>query len=261
MPKAKAIREHFQGIGTWVDWELTEDLFLFGEPNLYVLGIAVAWIPTMDLINEAARSNLNLFITHEPAFYPGFENTASTQALIARKQELLTKNGITLLRCHDTWDRMPGYGIVDSWASFLGFESLPRPAESFYRICLIDNLTVTEIAQRVAKKITPLGQNSVLIFGDAKRRIRRMALGTGAITRLPDMHELEADLLLVSDDGMNYWTGGHWSADLEIPLLVVNHAVSELPGMQALASYLQEKYPSTPVKYLPVNYRFSSVTT
>ncbi len=86
-----------------------------------------------------------------------------------------------------------------------------------------------------------------------------MAIGTGAITHLVKMHELGACLLLVSNDGMNFWTGEFSSADQELSLLIVNQAVSELLGIQALASYLQEKYPSIPVKYLPVNYHFSSI--
>lgn len=258
--KARFIDDHFRSIGSWVNWENTEDEFLFGDPEVEVQGIAIAWIATNKLLQEAADAGHNLFIAHEPAYYPGYESSQSTQELIAKKEALLTKLGITLYRCHDTWDRMPEHGIVDSWASFLGFETLPRPTESFYRICLTDDLTVKEIAQKVAEKIGLLGQKSVLIFGDPDRKIQRMALGTGAITRLPNMHELGAELLLVSDDGMNYWTGGHWSVDQEIPLLVVNHAISELPGMQALASYLQKKFPATPVKYLPLNYRFTSIT-
>jgi putative NIF3 family GTP cyclohydrolase 1 type 2 len=259
MPKASAILEHFHEIGTWVNWELTEDQFLFGDPEVDVRGIAVAWIPTMELINRAAHRNLNLFITHEPAFYPGYENSDTTQTLIRHKRERLDLNGITLLRCHDTWDRMPEFGIVDSWASFLGFNALPRPTESFYRICLTEGLLASEIAQTIAAKIASLGQNSVVIFGDPNRRIERLAIGTGAITQLPSMHELGADACLITDDGMNFWTGGHWSVDLDLPLVVVNHAISELPGMRNLARYLQDLYPSTPVEYFPINYRFSSI--
>lgn len=258
MPKASAILEHFHEIGTWVNWELTEDQFLFGDSEVDVRGIAVAWIPTMELINRATHHNVNLFITHEPAFYPGYEPSDSTQTLIRHKRERLDLGGITLLRCHDTWDRMPDLGIVDSWASFLGFNALPRKTESFYRISLTEGLIATEIARTIAAKIAPLGQNSVGIFGDPDRRIERLAIGTGAITHLPSMHELGADAFLMTDDGMNFWTGGHWSVDLDLPLLVVNHAISELPGMQNLARYLQDLYPSTPVEYFPINYRFSS---
>jgi putative NIF3 family GTP cyclohydrolase 1 type 2 len=258
--KAKAIREHFISIGTWVNWDLTEDHFLHGDPQSDITGIAVAWIPTSDLIEEAARQDLNLFITHEPAFYPGYEKAESTQTLIERKKHLLEKNEIVLLRCHDTWDRMPEIGIVDSWAAALGFETLPRSTHSFYRICLTENLTSYEIASNILEKVKPYGQNSVLHFGDPNRRIKRMAVGTGAITWLPDMHALDADLLLVTEDGMNYWTSALWAHDLHLPLIIVNHAVSEIPGMKALATYLQSQFPNIPVKYLDLPYNLSTIS-
>jgi putative NIF3 family GTP cyclohydrolase 1 type 2 len=260
MPKAAAVLQHFHDIGTWVNWELTEDQFLFGNPEVDVSGIAVAWIPSMDLIERAAHHGLNLFITHEPAFYPGYEDNVSTQTLIRHKRKQLDLGGITLLRCHDTWDRMPEVGIVDSWASFLDYRTLPRLTESFYRICVTEDLTVLEIARDIAGKIARLGQDSVAIFGDPDRQVERLAIGTGAITHLPSMHELGADAFLMTDDGMNFWTGGHWSVDLDLPLIVVNHAISELPGMQNLARHLQDLYPSTPVEYLPINYRFTSIS-
>lgn len=258
--KAKSVREHFINIGTWVNWDLTEDHFLFGDPETEVSGIAVAWIATYDLIEEAAKKGFNLLITHEPVFYPGYENADSTQALIDRKQKLLEGHRIVVLRCHDTWDRMPEFGIVDSWAAALGFETLPRSVDSFYRICLTDNTTSSELARTVLEKVKPLGQNSVLLFGDPNRHIRRMAVGTGAITRFPEMHALQADLLLVTEDGMNYWTSALWAQDLDLPLIIVNHAVSEVPGMQALATYLRNQFPGVLVEYLDVPYNFSTFT-
>jgi hypothetical protein len=81
-----------------------------------------------------------------------------------------------------------------------------------------------------------------------------MVVGTGAITHLPTMLELGADLLLATDDGLNSWTGGLWAIDLQVPLLVVSHATSELPGMQAMAGHLQQAFPGLPVKYFPVDF-------
>lgn len=78
-----------------------------------------------------------------------------------------------------------------------------------------------------------------------------MAIGTGAITRLPQMLELGADLLLVTDDGISTTGAGLWSLDLDIPMLMVNHATAELPGMMAMAEYIKDHFPGVPVKYLP----------
>ena len=257
--KAIDVMSHFQEVGRWVDWDKTCDRFLHGDPDAHVKGIAVAWIPTNEAIHEASEKGCNLFITHEPAFYPGYENWDSAVELIRKKKELLDDLGIMLMRCHDTWDRMPECGIPDAWASYLGFETEERPVDSFYKTCLLDSVTVEQAARLVAEKVIILGQDTVLIFGDTKGTVRRMVVGTGAITHLPKMYASKPDLILATDDGMNFWTGGLWAADMNIPLLIVNHATAEKPGMMAMKKYLEGVFPGTPVRYVDVRYPYSSI--
>ncbi len=257
--RAKEVLEHFQSVGHWVDWAKTVDLFLHGDPEVEVKGIVTAWIPTNRAIRQAAEKGMNLFITHEPAFYHGYRRSSSAEELVGKKKALLDSLGMTLLRCHDTWDRMPEVGIPDAWAEWLGFETEERPVESFYKICLLGDVTVEEAARRVAERVAELGQPTVLIFGDRTRRVARMAVGTGAITHLPTMYELGADLLLATDDGMNFWDGGLWAADLGLPLLIVNHCTAEKPGMMAMAGYLTELYPGVPVEYIDVEFPYDVV--
>lgn len=257
--KAREVLEHFRGVGTWVDWIGTCDQFLHGDPEAQVTGIAVAWIPTNEAIRRAAQMGCSLFITHEPAFYPGYEHTATGERLIQAKKDLLDESGITLMRCHDTWDRLPDVGIPDAWAAFLGFETEARPVECYYRTCLVGDLTVEDLARRILRKVRGLGQDTVLIFGDRARKVKRMAVGTGAITYLPHMHELNPDAILATDDGINSYTGGLWAADLDIPLLVVNHATAEKPGMQAMAKYLMQAFPGVSAEYVDVEFPYTSV--
>jgi len=194
---------------------------------------------------------LNFVIAHEGAFYPQYQNTPSGDRHHAEKRQLIEELDITLMRCHDTWDRMPQVGIPDAWASFLGFSTETRPIESFYKICLVGDRTVEDIARLVLEKVRLLGQEVVHIIGNREARVHRMAVGTGAITRLPEMFSLGADILLVTDDGISTTAGGLWSLDLEVPMLVVNHATAELPGMMAMVGYIERHFPGVPVKYLP----------
>lgn len=248
--RASDVRQHFRSVGAWVDWQNTVDQFLHGDPEAEVRGIATAWIGTNAALREAHSTGANLFITHEPAFMPGYGGTESGAAMAEEKRRLLDELGMTVLRCHDTWDRMPEVGIPDAWTAWLGFESDPRPTDSFYRLCHVKGMTVREVAQRVGERIASLGQRAPLIFGDRDRPVSRMAVGTGAITWLPAMHAMGADLLLATDDGMNAWDGGLWAADLDVPLIIVNHAVAEKPGMMALADYLGEQFPDVPTEYI-----------
>ena len=257
--QAKDVMAHFREVATWVDWETTCDQFLHGDPELEVKGVATAWIPTNAVIRHAAERGFNLFITHEPAFYQGFEDTKTGRRLISEKKQLLDEYGITLMRCHDTWDRMPEFGIPDEWASFLGFETEDRPVESYYKICLLDSMSVEEAAKLILEKVRPLGQDTVLVFGDKSRRVERMVVGTGAITHLPAMYELKPDVILATDDGINFWGGGLWAVDIDIPLIIVNHATAEKPGMQAMARYLRMVFPDVPIEYLDVAFPYSSI--
>ncbi len=257
--KAKEVMNHFREVGKWVDWDATCDQFLHGDPESDVTGIATAWIPTNAAIRQAAKRGLNFFVTHEPAFYPGYEDTETGRHLVADKKRLLDECGMTLVRCHDTWDRMPEFGIPDAWASFLGFGSEERPVESYYKICLLDPVSVAEAARLVLEKVRALGQETVLIFGDKTRQVTRMAVGTGAITHLPTMYKLKPDVILATDDGMNFWSDGLWATDLDIPLLIVNHATAEKPGMQAMATYLKKVFPDTAIEYIDVAYPYSFV--
>jgi len=257
--KATDVMEHFRKVGAWVDWATTCDQFLHGDPDVEVEGIAIAWIATNASLRRASDNGLNLFITHEPVFYGGFQGMPSREQLVQEKKNLLDESGITLMRCHDTWDRMPEVGIVDAWATCLGFQTEERAVESFYKICLLEGITVEEAARRVRERVLHLGQEAVLVFGGRQRRVERMAVGTGAITSLPLMYELGADLILATDDGMNFWEGGLWARDIDVPVLIVNHCTAEKPGMQAMATYLEGKFSGVPVEYLDVAFPYTFV--
>lgn len=258
--KASEVHDMFMAKGEWVDRNKTCDKFLHGSSDAEVAGIAVAWSPTNKAIVEATGLGLNLFITHEPAFYEGFQRRKyPVDKLVSEKKELLDKNNITLLRCHDVWDRMPEFGIVDSWAAFLGFETEPRPTESFYKICLPGNQTVRKTAEMIREKVKRLGQGNVLVLGDLDKKAGRLAVGTGAITTLPEMRSLGADILLATEDGMNFWDGGIWAADAGIPVIIVNHATSEKPGMLSMQKYLSKLYPGINVQYVDVEFPYSII--
>ena len=258
--KAKDFREHCVSVASWVDWEKSCDQFMFGDPETEVRGIAVTWLATDAVLREAAGLGANFVISHEGAFYPNFAGTESEDIHHGRKRRLLQDLGITLMRCHDTWDRMPEFGIVDSWADFLGFPSEPRRADSFYRVCDVAGFRVADAARRVLEKTRPLGQTTVSVIGDPQKRVSRLAVGTGAITRLPAMHALGADLLLATDDGFHTTYCGLWALDLDIPVLVVSHATAELPGMMALADYVRREFRGVDVVYLPCGFPCESVT-
>ena len=95
--------------------------------------------------------------------------------------------------------------------------------------------------------------------GDADGEVTRIAVGTGAITNFRLMFSLEADVLLLTDDGTRLWESAVWSVDVGVPLILVNHATAEEPGMRNLAVYVREQF-SVPVHQIPQGCLYRSAT-
>lgn len=260
--KARDVEAHLHSLdGGWMRWEDTTDRFLAGDPDTEVTGVAVVWMGTRAALAEAIHLGCNLCIVHEPLYNggDGEEETMLRFPGILAKRAWIEERGLVVLRCHDLWDQMPGIGIPDSWARTLGLER-PSVAEGFVRVFEVQGETAGAIAQRVAEAVRPLGQEAVELLGDPGARVSRLALGTGAITPFTQFVErYGANMAICTDDGFTYWREGGVALDLGIPVVVVNHAVSELPGMESLAGHLQEQFPATSVTYIRQSCMFTLV--
>lgn len=252
--KARDIADHLRSLDAgWVDWDHTTDGFLAGDPETEVTALAVVWMGTRETLAEAIRWGCNLCIVHEPLYHggQGEEDTMLRFPGMRRKRSWIEEQGLTVYRCHDLWDRLPGPGILDSWAGLLGLRD-PVAGEGFVRVFDVGGETAGTIARRVAAATRPFGQQAVELLGDPDRSVCRLALGTGAITPFTSFVErYSADMAICSDDGFTYWREGGTALDLEIPVAVVNHAVTELAGMESLARYLRGRFPEIVVRYLP----------
>ena len=238
---------HCQELGTWVNWESTTDVMLHGDPEIDVSGIAVTWLATDAVIREAARLGCNFIISHEGIYYPTFQNTRVNRRIRTQRESSWMKTG---LRCSavticGTGCRMSG--SVTRGQTF----SAGTPAPRRRRATTKSGESGLGVADRVLERIEPLGQSSIQLMGDLDVDVTPLAIGTGAITRLPAMHELGVDILLATDDGTHTTYCGLWSFDLGIPVIIVCHPTSELPGMMALAEYVPTIFPDVDVHYLP----------
>ncbi len=241
--RAIDLRNHMQQIGTCVNWENTADHFIAGDPETEVKKVAVAWQSRTAALREAVEMGCQLFVTHEQTFYheAQVKRKDEDQPCLVEKRKLIEDSGLVILRCHDTWDRMPEVGIVDSWAAHLGLENRIAAGdfESGYPAPVP---TLAQLAEYVAAKTAELGQDSVEMLGDPDEKISKVAIGCGAGTNYEKMVELGADVIIGSDDGMHYWMNGSWALDSDLPLVLVNHCTSEEPGMKNLAEYIRKQF-------------------
>lgn len=249
--KAIDIKKHMQEVGTWVNWEHTCDRFIFGDPDTQVTGIAVAWQARTAAIKQALDMGCNLFITHEPVFYRHMDDDESVFNFphAQKKRELIEESGLVIFRCHDVWDRMPGVGIVDSWAEHLGLTQ-KTASDAFHSVYTSPKPTAGELARYIANKTSDLGQEAVQLTGNPNAKVTKVAIGCGAITNYEAMVNLGADALIGTDDGMNYWAGGAWALDRETPLIIVNHCTAEESGMRNLARYIAQHFPDVRTEFI-----------
>ncbi len=256
------VMDHFREIGTWVERQKTVDQVLHGSEDEEVQGIAVGWIASERPAREAAERGANLFVSHE-GIYLGMPNMPDdVTAVLEARCALYDELGLTVVRCHDTWDRMPQIGIPGAWATWLGFPveeheaagSELGPRRAYYEVCLTGGIALESLALSIAESCRELGQSAVFVAGEGMRFIERLAVGTGAITPLHEMMQLRPDAIVITDDG-NTWTRDVLFAQgVDVPLIWVTHPVSELPGMMQLAEYLGEQFPDIPVRYQPIEY-------
>jgi putative NIF3 family GTP cyclohydrolase 1 type 2 len=248
--KAKDIAAYLKSLGPWVDWNHTCDTFKAGDPEREVKTLAVSWMSTLDALEKAHAMGCEMFITHEPTFYshmdddPTFDKDTATTA----KRQLLTDSGMVVYRCHDVWDRVPGEGILASWAAALGLSGKPAAERTHYAVFNIPAMTVEDLARDMALRLQRFGQEAVQVTGDLKAKVRRLAIGTGAIADPREMHAMGADAAVVTE--IIYWRDVSWARDMGFPLFIVAHSVSECPGMESLAAHLRWKFPAVRVVYV-----------
>ena len=236
-------------------WEYpkdTVDTFKAGGPDSEVTGIAVGWLPFSWALERAAQLDCSLFVTHEPTYYDHHDQREELFELeiTAQRRQRLEEWGMAVLRCHDLWDRLPGKGITTSWGDFLGLFHLADESE-YARLYVVEPTTAREFATEVAGRTSYLGQPGVHLVGDGNRRVETVCVGTGAISPYLELvARFKPDLVVCSDDGVDYWRDGAFAVDGGPPIVVVHHGVTEEPGVARLAEELQRAFPETAVHHI-----------
>ena len=228
----------------------TVDRITAGDPRRVIKKLAVCWLPFRSAILKAKKMGANVIVTHEPVFFDHwdldgkFKNDPETAAKKKRIEEL----GMTIIRCHDVWDRMPEIGITSAWANFLGLFNLIG-STGFSRAYAVKEQSAASLAKWFAAKVRKLGQKTVPFYGDPKRRVRTVGIGTGCTSPF-EILSLGVDAVITVDDVIRSWTEGSHAESTGTPLLAVNHGVSEEPGMVTLAAFLKRKFPAIPVVHV-----------
>ena len=234
----------------------TVDRVIYGDPNQEVRAMATCWMPYSETLREAYRIGANVVVVHEPTFFAHldlFDKKYAQLPATLEKKKLIDELGLTIIRCHDAWDwGIEKIGTLDSWSAFLGLNNPTGASDRNHKVYEVPEQSALDFAQYVAQKVKPLGQTCLRFNGDPDRVVRKVGLGVGSLANPFAPHELGADLAVTADDDQltRAWIGGEWCRDTGFPLVVVNHGITEEPGVAAMAQHLSKQYPEIPVTHL-----------
>lgn len=231
----------------------TVDTIKAGKREMKVSGIVTTMFPTVEVIRKAISLKANFIIVHEPTLYSGKTEEASwlegSSDVINRKMKLLNDNNITIWRAHDSWHAIKPDGVTNGVVKKLGWENYYKGEKTF----TIPSIPLKQLIKQLKQK---LAIEHVRVIGDANDMCTKVSLLPGAWggkMQMTTIIEDKPDVLIVGE--VSEWETTEYVRDArlfgdKISLIILGHAMSEEPGMEWLAEWLQPKIPGIPVTHI-----------
>ena len=230
----------------------TVDTIKIGNPNQTVTGIVTTMFPTITVIEEAAKRNANFIIAHEPSFYNHNDKSdwVKNNSVLKQKQELLEKHKLVIWRFHDYCHALKPDAISYGLAKKANWLSHYKTGE------IMLTIPPVSLQQLVQHLKTTLKISHVKVIGDLAQTCERIALLPGAWggPRQVSIAETEKpDVLIVGE--VSEWETAEYIRDGKLlggktSLIILGHSVSEEPGMEYFAEWLQPKLGDLKVTHL-----------
>jgi putative NIF3 family GTP cyclohydrolase 1 type 2 len=236
------------------------DTLKFGDPLAEIKGIAVTFMATQQVLEEAVKLGANFIITHEGTFFSHHDHTEKLQMnnqVFAAKKRFIEDNGLAVYRFHDYWHRYQPDGIMEGLIEALAWQNHLKEYLPSAALVTIPAMKLEELISYIKKQ---LGISYIRAVGDLSMNCSRIALLAGyrggAENAIPLFAKHHVDVIL-------YGEGPEWETPEYVrdavfigkshALVVLGHLESEQPGMKLLAERLSIRYPHIPVHFVPVD--------
>lgn len=270
--KAKEINGFFLSLAPWIDPKKTLDKIIIGNPNKTIKKILVSWMSTQSAIEYAVSNGFDMLISHECTFWiheNEVENLDKWGTLFekheaaSKKRQYISDNDLVILRNHDVWDTYPKYGIPWSLAKYLGITNSPvcTNDDNMQHRYDVKPVSVSALAKNIAQKTKLLGEETIQVFGNMDAVVSKVGIGTGCGCKIDVFKELGCDVSLVCDDGNWYWQQITWAQEINHPVIRINHATSEEPGMISMVDFINKKLDGIYAEYFPHDIQMTSITS
>lgn len=233
-------------------FKTTVDTLKSGKADAKVTGIVTTMFSTAEVIEQAVKLKANFIIAHEPTFYNHTDDTNWTgnNEIVKKKQALLDQHGITVWRCHDYWHTYRPDGILNGVLKKAGWLQYNSKVESVFSI---PSASLKEIAEHLKKT---LQIQHVKVVGDLQQKCQRIGLMPGAAggqRQIIFAEREKPDVLIIGET--HEWETVEYIRDarrlgLSIALIILGHSVSEEPGMEWMAEWLQPRVPELKVTHI-----------
>ncbi|MGN8647445.1 Nif3-like dinuclear metal center hexameric protein [Gracilibacillus sp. HCP3S3_G5_1] len=241
----------------------TVDGLKYGNREDIVKGIAVSFMPSMDVIQRTADINANLLITHEGLFYQHQPNQAleAETTLIKQKKSIIKQTNLAIYRNHDAVHRSQPDGITLGLIEALNWQHYIMETNSNCTIVHLPNATLEKVASHLKEK---LSIEHLRFVGNMNTTCEHIAVLSGyrgnGMTTIPLFEKVD---LVIYGEGPEWETPEFvWDVTRQgnsKGLIQLGHAESEDPGMERLAKQLQHRFPSVPVTFIPTKSRFQLI--
>jgi putative NIF3 family GTP cyclohydrolase 1 type 2 len=232
----------------------TVDTVKTGDPEQPLKGIVTTMFATDAVIEKTVQQGANLIIAHEPTFYNHSDETSwlAGDKVFAFKKDLLEKHNIVVWRFHDYWHSFRPDGILMGVLVAMGWDKYYN--EGAPEIITVPSISLKDIVYKAKKQ---MGIDKLRVIGDLPASCQRIVLSPGAAggrRQIDLLRKYEPDLLICGE--LNEWETCEYVRDAryqgrQVALIVLGHAVSEEPGMQALVPWLEARLKGVPVTHIP----------
>jgi len=259
--KAREVADQFEKIapvenGIQPDRDRRVLGFRFGNPEIDVTGVGVAWFLAMEVIEQSISKRLNMLLIHEPGIF--YENSApwhttllpETNPVNLKKKRLLIENDICVYTVHSNWDLQKSVGMQPTFARALGLtrETKRDIAVGVYQV---EPIRFSDLIESVKAAI---GLKHMRVQGDRNKLIKTIVVGFGNMGFVVDA------LLANHADAGIFGELGEFSfiaaREADVPVIETTHLVSESIGFRSVVNAMKERLPEMKIEFLEVPFAY-----
>jgi len=240
----------------------TIDTLKTGDAGQNVRAVAVTFMATYEVIEQAIQLGADLIITHEPTFYGHTDETdwLEHDPVYQAKRRLIDEYHIAIWRFHDYLHSLQPDPTMVGLLKRLDWATYALPEQSF--VCQLPPRSLHDLVLEIKSK---LGLASVRVVGDMLMTCKTVGFLVGACGGRMHINTLRNESLDVLVCGeINEWETNEYVRDAlatehSQALIVIGHSVSEEDGIREITPWLQERLPEVLITFIPTGHSLRSV--